>query len=305
MGGSSVLVQGLQAGFATFQNRDNAWKARRCYLLLVMDFAEFELYTHSLGYVIQRPVGRGGMAEVFQAKDVRTGQTVALKRLHAPDERLRARFVREARLLQRLHHEHLVHGLAMFEAEPTFLVMNLVDAPSVAQRAGQGDFLSEADAWIILRQMASALVYLHSESVIHRDLKPANVLFSREARKAWLCDLGIAKEVDATRLTATNEAVGTLLFLAPEVFTGQEAGEPLDLYGLGATLYAGLAGRPPFLAASSDPYALIRKIVKEQTPDIRRLRPEISRQLQEVLDALLAKDPANRPLPSELLASRA
>ncbi len=200
-------------------------------------------------------IGRGGMADVYRATDERLGRPVAVKWLRdaMEDRREEERARAEALLLARLSHPSLVTLFdAGIEAGRPYLVMELIDGPSLAVDA-PSDPVAVAR---VGRQLAEALEYIHGQGLVHRDLKPANVLVpaATEWQRVKLADFGIARLVDATRLTATGTTVGTAAYLAPEQVRGEPVGPAADVWSLGLLLLECLTGHraypgPPAEAA--------------------------------------------------------
>ncbi|MGH2953762.1 MAG: serine/threonine-protein kinase [Solirubrobacterales bacterium] len=194
-------------------------------------------------YTLERPLGYGGMAAVWLARDERLGRDVAIKVLSdtlAGDEEYLTRFRREARVAARLTHPNLV---AIYDYEATerpYLVMEYIEGGNLGERIEAGDV---PDPQRLARELLSALRHIHAAGVLHRDVKPPNVLIGADGR-ARLTDFGIAQPRDATSLTQTGQVVGTERYLAPEIMAGEPASELSDLYSLGVVLdeAAGAAG---------------------------------------------------------------
>jgi eukaryotic-like serine/threonine-protein kinase len=189
-------------------------------------------------YRLARRLGAGGMASVWLARDERLHRDVAVKVLSdvlAGDEDYIARFEREARVAAGLNHANLVtiFDFALAEGRP-YLVMELVSGGTVADRIRDRGFTA-AEVERLAEEMLTALEHIHAAGVIHRDLKPANVLIDDHGR-FLLTDFGIAKPSDATALTQTGHAIGTLKYMAPEVSAGRPATARSDLYSLGVLL---------------------------------------------------------------------
>ena len=202
-------------------------------------------------YTILELLGRGGFGAVFKAKDEMTGALVALKAVH-PDHARDRDFVRrlrdEARAAAAVSHPHvaLFHTTGEHGGIP-FLVFELVPGGTLDRLVRDRGPLPWREACARAAEIAGALSALHRAGIVHRDVKPANVLFDGTGR-AKLADLGLARApVDARSLTLTGEVVGTLAYLSPEQANAVAApGPAADLYALGATLYALVAGEPPF-----------------------------------------------------------
>ncbi len=249
-------------------------------------------------YLIGEEVGRGGMAVVYAAEDVRLQRPVALKVLppelaFRPD--VRERFVREAQTAARLNHPHIVPIYAVHEvAGMVCFAMSLVRGESLAARVlREGkppfDFIAR-----VLEQVADALAYAHACGVVHRDIKPDNVLIDRDSGRAMVTDFGIARAAEGgSRLTQTGIAVGTPAFMSPEQAMGdREVDGRSDVYSLGVVGYLMLAGKLPFEATSTP--AMLMKHVSDTPPPLRALRPEAPRVLVDILERCLAKRPQDR-----------
>jgi eukaryotic-like serine/threonine-protein kinase len=202
-------------------------------------------------YVLERPLGHGGMAAVWLARDVILERPVAVKVLSdtlAGDEEFLARFRREAQVAAGLSHPNLV-GIYDFEAggERPYLVMEYVSGGDLAERLAAGEAGGAAedpgraagaavpDVGRLAAELLDALRHIHDAGVLHRDVKPQNVLIDEDGR-AKLTDFGIAQPRDATSLTQTGKVLGTERYLAPEVLQGKRNGERSDLYALGVVL---------------------------------------------------------------------
>ena len=249
-------------------------------------------------YLIGREVGRGGMAVVYAAEDVRLQRNVALKVLppdlaFRPD--VRERFVREAQTAARLNHPHIVPIYAVHEAQGMVcFAMSLVEGESLAARILREPRPSFAFVASMLEQMADALAYAHAYGVVHRDMKPDNVLIDQASGRAMVTDFGIARAAESgARLTQTGIAVGTPAFMSPEQAMGEkEVDGRSDIYAVGVIGYLMLAGRLPFDAASTP--AMLMKHVSETPPPLPGFRPDAPRVLVEILERCLAKKPQDR-----------
>jgi serine/threonine protein kinase len=241
-------------------------------------------------YVLGDLVGRGGMAQVYRARDRILGRTVAVKMLRAiaGDDDERARFGDEARMLAGLSHPGLVTVLdaATSDDEP-YLVMEFVDGPSLAERCRARALEPERVA-SIGAQLADALGHVHAAGIVHRDLKPANVLLDGDGR-ARLTDFGLAKIMSAAlRHTTTGATVGTPAYLAPEQVRGEELTPAVDVYSLGLVLIEALTGACPYRGLPVEA-ALARLTVPPVIPDT------LPRPWHVLLRAMTALDPAERP----------
>ncbi len=251
-------------------------------------------------FTLGEPLGVGGIATVFRAQDDQ-GRAVALKVLHPGklDTEEVKRFTREYLTLRRLEHPNIVRVLDAGEhGGLPWLAMELVDGGDVGQLVERWNQAPPPDRWEqvehILRALCQALVYLHDQGIIHRDLKPSNVLLARDG-SVKLTDFGGVKDPASfdTQLTVAGRLVGTVVFMAPEVITGDGKGSRQDLYSLGALLYTMLAGRPPVEATTIAGYLTRHLTAEPELPSAVDIC--IPRQLERICMSLLQKDPARRP----------
>ncbi len=249
-------------------------------------------------YLIGQEVGRGGMAVVYAAEDVRLQRPVALKVL--PPELafrgdVRERFVREAQTAARLNHPHIVPIYAVHEEGGLVcFAMALVKGESLAARLVREPRPTFEYIAHMLEQVADALAYAHACGVVHRDVKPDNVLIDTESGRPMVTDFGIARAAESgSRLTQTGIAVGTPAFMSPEQATGdREIDGRSDIYSVGVVGYLMLAGRLPFEATTTP--AMLMKHVSETPMPIRAVRPDAPHTLVEILERCLAKRPQDR-----------
>jgi len=206
-------------------------------------------------------LGAGGMGAVYEAEDMHTGARVALKLAHGQlltDGNAMTRFAREARLLAELDHPNVVRVL--FEGEQLgrpFLVMELVPGETLGDRIRRGP-LSPAELTPVLRAVAFGVRAVHSAGIVHRDLKPSNILLPSDGTEAKVCDFGVAKDLDRSKLTASGAMVGTPRYLAPETFYGVAPSARSDVYALGVVAYEALSARSP-LQQGVDTFTAIAK----------------------------------------------
>ncbi len=249
-------------------------------------------------YEFEKELGSGGMGVVYQALDRRTGDRVAVKVLRfRPDQNptLFRRIEREFRSATALEHPNIVRALGMeSDAQSGFLVYELVNGGSLADRLEQHGRLAEADAVKIITQVAQALHYAHACGVIHRDVKPDNVLLLPDGR-VKLTDFGLAKEVEAEEeLTRQACGLGTPNYMAPEQFTdAKSAGVRCDVYSLAATLYHLLTGRLPFDGKTD--LAILTKKQRGADTSPRKVVPGISERVDIAVRLALHPDPNQRP----------
>ncbi len=248
-------------------------------------------------YAVDAEIGRGGVAVVYRATDIRLKRPVAIKVL-PPDvayrTEVRRRFLREAETAAQLNHPNIVPIYSVDEREGlVFFVMALVHGESLAARLERGP-LPVGEACRVLREVADALAYAHGRGVIHRDIKPDNILLDRESGRAMVTDFGIARAAEAdSRLTLTGVVVGTPAYMSPEQILGErEIDGRSDLYSLGVVGYQMLTGELPFKASS--PPAMMMKHMSEPAPPIHSLRPDLPPALAVAIDRALAKRPEDR-----------
>jgi serine/threonine protein kinase/Flp pilus assembly protein TadD len=247
-------------------------------------------------YRVEREIGRGGMATVFLADDLRHRRKVALKVLE-PELALAVgseRFLREIEIAARISHPHIVPLYDSGEAEGfLYYVMPFVEGESLRQRLEHETQLGVEEALAITRQVAAALAYAHARNVVHRDIKPENILLY--AGEALLADFGIALAVSdaaSQRITGTGMVVGTPQYMSPEQALSEPTDARSDLYSLACVLYEMLAGEPPYTGPT--PQAIITKRLVDPVPSIRRLRPTVSDSVDRAVTKAMAKLPADR-----------
>ena len=257
-------------------------------------------------YVIERELGRGGMATVFLARDLRHERPVALKVLHpelaatlGPE-----RFLREIRLAARLQHPHILTVLDSGDAAgQLWFTMPYVEGETLRDRLRREGQLPMDDALRIARETADALDYAHQHGVVHRDIKPENILLA--GRHALVADFGIARALGAggaagagaptreQRLTETGMSVGTPAYMSPEQASGdREVDARSDIYSLGCVLYEMLAGEPPFTGPSAQAI-LLRKFTENPRP-LRAIRDTVPEPIEQAVARALARSAADR-----------
>jgi hypothetical protein len=247
-------------------------------------------------YRVVKLIGRGGMGSVYEAVDPGSGQEVALKTLAshlADDAGLRRRFFAEIETLKGLVNPGIVRLLAFGEQEGMpYFAMELVRGKSVEDVLRREGPLDWRRALRIATSISRSLKVAHDHGVVHRDLKPANILLGDDGLTK-LADFGIAKLFGNSSLTAHGSVVGTAQYMAPEQAAGRPTDHRVDFYALGASMFAMLAGHPPFRGSS-----MIEVIEQHQTapaPRVATVAKDVPPALDELIDRLLAKDPAGRP----------
>jgi serine/threonine protein kinase/tetratricopeptide (TPR) repeat protein len=256
-------------------------------------------------YTVERELGRGGMAAVFLARDLRHDRLVALKVLH-PELAMSIgtdRFAREIRFAARLQHPHIlpVHDsgdLPGTGGRPTLLWFSMpyVDGESLRERLNRDRQLPLADAIRITRQVSDALEYAHRQGLIHRDIKPENILLS--GGHALVADFGVARALTAgtgehAALTGTGLAIGTPAYMSPEQATGEQSiDHRSDLYALGCVFYEMLAGEPPFGGATAQ--VILARVLTEQPRPLRSIRPGVPPLVEQIVSTAIARAPADR-----------
>ena len=246
-------------------------------------------------YALKAPLGRGGIGVVWRAQDAVLGREVAIKEVvlapTMPDKErhpTQARMLREARVAARLDHPSAVTLYDVVQDRGgTFIVMELVEAPTLAELVTEHGPLPPVRVAELGVQLAKVLEAAHAAGIVHRDVKPANVLVPERGRTK-LADFGVASLRGDLQLTATGLVIGSPAYMAPEQARGEEAGPPADWWALGATLFYAVEGEPPFERGTS--IATLAAVVNEPPRSPRRAGP-----LTDLLTALLAKDPAARP----------
>lgn len=248
-------------------------------------------------YTVERELGRGGMATVYLANDLKHHRSVAIKVLHpeiaaavGPE-----RFVQEIETIAGLNHPHILpmhdSGLA---GSFLYYVMPYSQGETLRDRLDREKQLPLADALKITRDVAAALDFAHEHDIVHRDVKPDNILL--EGDEAVVTDFGISRAITSAggeKLTETGLVIGTPTYMSPEQGAGdEEIDRRSDVYALGCVLYEMLAGKPPFTGASSR--AIIMRHLREPPPPLGVVRPDLPPAVEKAVTISLAKAPADR-----------
>lgn len=254
-------------------------------------------------YELDQVIGRGGMAEVWKARDNRLGRDVAVKRLRidlASDATFQARFRREAQAAAGLNHPNIVSVYDTGEEiDPAsdvhvpYIVMEYVDGVTLREVLRDGRKILPERALEFTQGVLDALAYSHRAGIVHRDIKPANVMLTSTGT-VKVMDFGIARAVADTSATMTQTAavIGTAQYLSPEQARGEKVDARSDIYSTGCLLYELLVGRPPFMGDS--PVSVAYQHVRETPLPPSSLDPEISSDMDAIVLKALAKDPDER-----------
>src|ERR1700759_1391035 len=257
----------------------------------------------STRYRLDDKIATGGYGEVWRATDVLLGRPVAVKQL--PPDRVRSaqtliRFRAEAQRAGSLSHENITRVYDYVEPappDPPFLVMELVDGPSVAQVLACGA-LHPAQAMSILAETAAGLQAAHEAGFVHRDIKPANLLLTGDGR-VKVTDFGVSYAINAVPMTSSNTLLGTPGYVAPERRAGGGGAAAGDLYALGIVAWECLTGHPPFRGTP------IEVVVAHRDRPLPPLPASVPAEVAALVTELTATDPADRPASAGAVAQRA
>jgi serine/threonine-protein kinase len=251
-------------------------------------------------YEVRARIARGGMATVYLAVDRRLDRDVALKVMHphladgTSGADFVARFRREARTAARLAHPGLV---AVFDqgvdGETSYLTMEYVDGENLRRRIGEQGALTLGEALRVTEAVLDALTVAHRAGLVHRDVKPENVLLDGDDR-VKLADFGLARAVTEVTSTTTGTVMGTVAYLAPELVVRGEADARTDVYAVGILLYESITGRQPFTGAT--PIQVAFQHVNTDVPAPSARVPWLPSEVDELVAALTARDPSDRPV---------
>jgi len=248
-------------------------------------------------YAVESEIGRGGMATVFLAEDLKHHRKVAIKVLH-PDigsDVATERFFREIEIVAGLTHPHILPLHDSGQADGLlYCVMPYIEGESLLDRLQREKQLPVEDALQITREVADALCYAHERGIIHRDIKPANILL--QEGHAVVADFGIARALEqagGASITHTGVAVGTPTYMSPEQASGaQDLDGRTDIYALACVLYQMLAGTPPY--AGVTPLAVMKRHSQDPVPSVRTVRDTIPESVEYAITRALAKVPTDR-----------
>ena len=302
-----VIAPSTAANESTFRTTDGL-EATASVALLSPPVASATAHAAPLrrlgNYDLVAELGRGGMGVVYKAVQRRADRLVAVKLIlggAASGDENRERFASEVQALAKLRHPNIVPVYEVGDEEGCpYFSMEYMAGGSLAERAKRAP-LPPAEAARIVEQLAAAVHVAHAVGVLHRDIKPGNVLLDEDGTPK-LTDFGLAKRLDRDEgLTHTGSVLGTPGYMPPEQARGERDLSPAaDVYSLGATLFALLAGRPPF--AGQNFHDTLQKVLSEDAPRLRTKRPEVARDLEAVCLKCLEKDPARRYATAQALA---
>jgi hypothetical protein len=256
-------------------------------------------------FLVEHLAGTGGMAQVYRARDRRSGALVALKVMHDAEDLEIERFAREARVLADLSHPGVVRYIdsgTTADGEP-YLVMEWLSGETLATRLHRTQ-ITLAASLALGRRVASALGAVHRRGVVHRDVKPSNLFLRGSAiEEVTLIDFGMARRsLTDPKLTVTGTMLGTPGYVAPEqVYNVSNLDGRADIFSLGCVLYRCLSGRAPF--QGHDALRMLLNGTPDELPRLRELRPSIPRQLDELVARMLSKSPDDRPHSADAVAA--
>ncbi|MFL5340031.1 MAG: family 16 glycoside hydrolase [Gemmataceae bacterium] len=248
-------------------------------------------------YEIHSVVGQGGMGVVLKAVDERLNRVVAVKVLapqFAANAAARRRFIREAKAIAAVTHEHVVtvHAVSDDDDPHPYIVMQLIQGVSLQDRLDKTGPLELKEILRIGLQAARGLAAAHAQGLVHRDIKPANILLENGVERVKITDFGLARAVDDASVTQSGTIAGTPLFMSPEQAAGDAVDPRSDLFSLGSVLYVLCTGRPPFRATGT--MAVMKRVIEDEPRPIRDINPDIPDWLEAIIARLHAKNPADR-----------
>jgi eukaryotic-like serine/threonine-protein kinase len=242
------------------------------------------------GYELLRELGRGGMGLVYLGRHLKLNRLVALKTISAANRELEEALVAEARIVATLEHPAIVPVYEVqTSGDPWFFSMGYVDGEDLSRRISR-QVLSLDEVVAMAQVLCDGLEHAHGLGVLHLDIKPANILLDR-AGNPKIADFGLSALYEAR---GAEECLGTPQFMSPEqvLNTGDKLTPATDLYSVGAVLYAALAGRPPLI--SSDPQALLLKVVSQSPPSLREFGVRVPAEFEAIIFHCLSKNPLDR-----------
>ena len=246
-------------------------------------------------YKIKREIGTGGMAIVYEATDLRTGQSVALKMLKesiSDNTQALRRFINESKAVAMMDHTNIVKILDVsVKTEHKFIVMEYIKGITLRDYMNKKGKLSWQEASAFITQILQALDHAHMRGVIHRDIKPQNIMIM-EGGFIKVADFGIAKIPNAETVTMVDHAVGTIYYISPEQARGKKIDTRSDLYSLGVMFYEMLTGYLPFMAESS--YEIMNKHINTSPKPPTQYLPQLPLGIEQIILCSMEKDPTRR-----------
>lgn len=247
-------------------------------------------------YQLLEPLGTGGMAQVYRARDLMLERFVAIKMLRADysaDPSVQVRFRQEAKSAANLSHPNIVtvHDFG-FDQGKLFIVMEHVPGTNLKVMIDNLGKFSPQDTLPIMIQACAGLGYAHRAGIVHCDVKPHNILITPDHR-VKVTDFGIARAISGIHPDEQSDVVwGSPLYFSPEQAAGQAPSPASDVYSLGVVMYEMLVGRPPFVAKTADTLVRLHREAKPQPPST--LNPQIKPELEQIILKVLSKEPAAR-----------
>src|SRR5512140_1670487 len=255
-------------------------------------------------FEIEQHIAKGGMGEVFRARDRLSNEVVAIKVLADARDRRGERFAREVQLLSELSHPGIVRYVAHGETPSgaLFLAMEWLEGEALKTRL-EREALTMSEAVMLATRVAEALGAAHARRIVHRDMKPSNLFLpGGRVDQVKVIDFGIAHSKGRTQLTRTGTMIGTVGYMAPEqARNGRVIDARADVFALGCVLFQCLTGTPAF--EGDHAASILGKILFGETPRVRALWPEVPEDLDVLVAQMLAKDPAQRPSDGANLAA--
>jgi serine/threonine protein kinase len=245
---------------------------------------------------IEGVISRSGMASIYKAKDLITGQAVAVKVPHQQfesDPASFARFQREAEIGKKLNHPKILRLLDVGEHSRPYIVMEYLEGKTLDQVMNKIRPLPISDAVQIASQVCDALAYMHQHKIVHRDLKPQNIMICNDG-SLRIMDFGIAKSTEMRRITFAgfSPAMGTPDYMAPEQVQGKRGDERTDIYSLGAMLYEMATGSVPF--EGDNPFIVMNSRITGDPIPPRKLNREIPKEIEEIILHAMEREPHRR-----------
>jgi serine/threonine-protein kinase len=241
-------------------------------------------------------IARSGMASIFKATDLISGQTVAIKIPYMQFESdviFYGRFQREEEVLRRLDHPNIIKVVTPRKKSRMYIAMEFIDGVSLREIIRTEQPMKPERALELMRQICEALVYMHGQGVVHRDLKPENILVTA-AGVVKIMDFGIALDEEARRLTwsGLSSTIGTPDYMAPEQVSGRRGDARTDIYSMGVMLYEMLTASLPY--AASNVYNMMRAKTHEDPQPLTRHRPDLDPKLEEIVLHAIERQAKNR-----------